>query len=208
MFIPYGFGFNIYDFAFPSFLAASGLSAVILLFSRPDKSQKFILGAFAGLALLLLLSGFVNSIHSAFIIHSLGIVLVPLGWAVMSSQEQLKENAEKYLFRGLALLWLLNILHCYFQVFKAGQIGKLGLAGNQNWLSAIIFSTSPAAIYVVHSCVSSLYVVHDFFASRKNCQIWQQIFFCYSSMLRRASLRIPRSLRLVNYDCHVCYFNS
>ena len=42
-FIPIGFGFNIFDFALPCFLTAAGLSAVILLFSRPDKSNKLLL---------------------------------------------------------------------------------------------------------------------------------------------------------------------
>ena len=138
LFIPAGFGQNVFNFFLPVFLLASGFSASLLLMLRKGQGKFGLVEiSCAVLFLSLLLSSLMNGAPGAGFLKICGIVLIPL--AVALSFKTLPEFSDKVCKVGFFLLWLVNVVHCYH---KFGSISDLGIAGNRNWLSALLLSTS------------------------------------------------------------------
>ncbi|HBC88214.1 MAG TPA: hypothetical protein DCZ94_14785 [Lentisphaeria bacterium] len=53
-----------------------------------------------------------------------------------------------------SLVWLINILHCIWQVFlRKGEC--VGIAGNMNWNATLILSTAPFPIFLAYTSVKN-----------------------------------------------------
>ena len=152
LFIPYGYGYYIFNFFFPAFLLAGGISAAFLAFLlKKGEKLKLIEISFLVLFAGLLLSTFINEIPGADFLTYSGIVFIPL--AMMLAVKVNSAMVLKAFQLGAVLLWLVNIIHCYH---KLPSINHVGICGNQNWLSALVISTLPFVIMQVQSLLAKL----------------------------------------------------
>ncbi|OGV62471.1 MAG: hypothetical protein A3K19_33485 [Lentisphaerae bacterium RIFOXYB12_FULL_65_16] len=67
----------------------------------------------------------------------IGYITIPLFYATCP-----RRWMPRHLVRVLAILWLLNLLHCFWQYTVAGH-EMVGLAGNRNWLAALTVVLTP-----------------------------------------------------------------
>ena len=145
LFIPFGHGYNIFDFFFPAFLMSTALSACLLITAaKSEEGFSTIEIASGGLFIALLIATLINGSPGAEFLKFSGIVLIPL--AVGLSYKVNPEFTLKTIKAGALLLWLINLIHCYH---KLPVVYKFGICGNQNWLSAVVLATIPLAMAVV-----------------------------------------------------------
>ncbi|MCH2204902.1 MAG: O-antigen ligase family protein [Lentisphaerales bacterium] len=142
LFIPFGQGYNIYDFSIPSvlFLSFSGL-ALLLTSGQFSKSPIFKLSA--AFILLAIISGIINLSPTSFYIHTAGFVIIPIALS-FSLKLQSDRFSSNFLPLAISILWLINLLHAYF---PEGSINTMGLSGNKNWFSALVLASLPFALY-------------------------------------------------------------
>ena len=127
LFIPYGHGYNIFDFVLPSMLILS-LAGLALLIINKSYSQSNIFRLSIIFAFISILSGIFNQSASSFYLHSAGYALIPLGLCLALS----KKDKGDILPWAIGLLWLVNMIHAYSPI---NTINEMGLSGNKNWFS-------------------------------------------------------------------------
>jgi hypothetical protein len=87
-----------------------------------------------------------NSYSSRDFAFSITLFVVPLAIYVYWAE------AKKYIVYFLSLFWLINIIHCFWQIIGNGNC--VGITGNQNWNASLILATSPFAVYFFHTHLS------------------------------------------------------
>ena len=150
LFIPLGYGYNIFNFFFPAFLFASGSSAALLVMLRKgDRRLNGIEICCALIFLSYLVSTLFNNSPGAEFLKYCGLALIPVGLAL--AYRVLPEFTTKAFSYGAFSLWLINIVHCYH---KFSSINDVGITGNRNWLSALVLATSVIAAKVMKDIAS------------------------------------------------------
>lgn len=145
VFIPIGHGFNIFDFFLPAFLLASGISAALLIMLRKGSSKLSLIEICCTILFVcLLIATLINSSPGAEFLKYTGLALIPLAFGLsVKAHPDICVKALKY---SGALLWILNVIHCYHRL---PYISNVGICGNRNWLSALILASAPLAIWVL-----------------------------------------------------------
>lgn len=145
LFIPIGHGYNIFDFFFPAFLMSSALSACLLITAvKGEEGFSFVEKALGILFMALLIATLINGAPGAEFLKYTGIILIPLAVGLCY-----KVNSEFTLTTikfGSVFLWLINVIHCYHRL---PIVDKVGICGNQNWLSAVVLAAIPLVILTV-----------------------------------------------------------
>ncbi|MCM8530807.1 MAG: O-antigen ligase family protein [Lentisphaeraceae bacterium] len=142
LFIPHGNGFNIFDFAVPTFMLASILSFALLKF-KLFKSQSIISHLAIVGATLTLILGLISGSPISLVLKALGYTLIPLTLAFSLKSLDETSVVQKLTF-GVGALWIVNIIHSYQAL---PSLNVYGVSGNKNWFSALVLATLPAAIY-------------------------------------------------------------
>ena len=145
LFIPTGYGFNVFNFFLPAFLLASGFSAAMLLMLRKT-GQKAGFIEYCSLLIFVsfLIATLVNGASGAEFLKYCGLALVPVSVAL--AYRVLPDFFLKVFSTGAFFLWLVNIVHCYH---KFPHLNEVGIAGNRNWLSALVLATSFLTVKVL-----------------------------------------------------------
>ena len=150
VFIPHGYGFNIFTLFFPAFLLSAGFSAALLVMLRKgEKKFSPVEICFAVIFVSFLISTLINGSSGAEFLKYSGVVFIPLSIAL--SYRVLPEFTQKTLVVGFSVLWLINIIHAYHRI---SSINVLGMAGNKNWMSALVLSSAPLAALSLKSLLA------------------------------------------------------
>ncbi len=80
---------------------------------------------------------------------SIALFAVPLAIYAYSTE------AKAIIFHFMSLFWLIDIIHCSWQI----DGNCVGISGNQNWNASLILATAPFAIYFVYRHLSEKSII-------------------------------------------------
>lgn len=141
---------EVFMFRLPMELLMSGLSLAWII-KNSDKFKLNSLPSYLTMAFVasVLLSYLMNQSHAIDLLVSLNFILVMNCVAVSFSEDKYRSGGVFFVSALFSLILIMNLIH-YF-AFNS----KVGIAGNQNWFSAILCTSLPFFIHFVYSNIKN-----------------------------------------------------
>ena len=133
-----------YEIAMPAHLLLTALGIPVILTTR-SRLPRWLLVAVAVLGVSVGISYATAGRHGVAAMNLLALALVP--WAVAVAVGQANLATERWLYRFLGVFWLLQAVSGMVDAVQG--VRPIGLAGNPNWMSALILGLAPWAILAI-----------------------------------------------------------